>query len=169
GGRLPHEQRRRATNSSPFLCRNGSALASGGRSLGEHPVQEQQEQSAEQRGNEAGGVALAVNAEHRTEEPSHERAGNAEQDRDDHATGVLAGHDELGECADDEADDQGPEQIHISSRRVWDSWNRGPPCGTAASPTMPPFRRFVNPPGCFQSPMATPPGPPPTFLIPERS
>src|SRR5690606_40022973 len=26
-----------------------------------------------------------------------------------------------------------------------------------------------NPPGCFQSPMATPPGPPPTFLIPERS
>ena len=43
----------------------------------------------------------------------HEGSGDAKQNGDDDAAGILAGHDQFGECTGHQADDTHPHEVHI--------------------------------------------------------
>lgn len=81
-------------------------------------VDAEQNESAEQRHEEAGGLAWLIVSDGAAEVCSEEGAGDADEHRDPEATRIPSGHDELGDDADDEPDDRSPQQRkHKSSSR----------------------------------------------------
>src|SRR5262249_33837094 len=70
-----------------------------------HPVDEEQDDGAEQRHQVAGAVVGAIPARGPADPAAEQRARNAEEDRHDDAAGVAAGHQQLGERANNQAED----------------------------------------------------------------
>jgi len=57
-----------------------------------------------------------IPAEGSTEESSDQRSSNAEKHGNDDAAGIFPGHNELGDCPDNEADDEHPKEMHRFDR-----------------------------------------------------
>ena len=87
----------------PAVAREGPSRRGGPFSLqrlapaGDHPVDEQDQHRADDRGEEARAFAGAVPAELLAEEAGEHRAGNADHDRDQAAARVAARRDRLGD------------------------------------------------------------------------
>src|SRR5258707_1349531 len=78
----------------PEQPRSGPATA------GDEAVDQQQDEGADDRSDEACAfVAGPVPAERSSDPPGHKRSGDAEQDGDDAPARVAARHQELGDCS----------------------------------------------------------------------
>ena len=85
----------------------------------EQPVQQQQEHRADDRGDDPRTLAgVGVPAQGTAEEAGQQGASHADQHGDDEPAGILPGHQKLGDRADDQPDDQGPQDSH-SSLQGW--------------------------------------------------
>jgi len=69
---------------------------------GDHPVEKQQQHGAHDRHDPVRRVVL-VPGKHSSEPSADERARDAQEHRDDAATGIAPRHQKLGNGADDEA------------------------------------------------------------------
>src|SRR3989442_2279454 len=83
----------------------------------DQPVEEQQDDRADKRADPAG-CLLLIPEECRGQEAADEGAGNSEENGDDPATRVTAGHEELGDRADNETEQQPSNDVHASSSRL---------------------------------------------------
>src|SRR5690606_17484963 len=92
---------------SPHLCLDTGASAC------HHPVEAQQQQRAEERGNPARALSRAVPAERAADEAADQRAGNAQQNRHDDATRVVSRHDQLGNGADNQTEENPAQNLHL--------------------------------------------------------
>src|SRR4051794_19859012 len=82
----------------------------------EEPVEEQQEHCAEHRSNDPGTSSrIAVPTERSANEPGEQRAGDTQQDRNQKAARITSRHEQFGDSADNEPDDQGPQESHNAS------------------------------------------------------
>ncbi len=88
----------------------------GRRLLPDHAIDGQQDNGADHRRDEPGGLPLLVEPEHPAEPGAQEGAGDAQQHRDDDAARILAGHDQLGHGSGQQADEKRPQQAHIAPR-----------------------------------------------------
>src|ERR1051326_7282462 len=75
-------------------------------------IDEQQDYRTDDRANPARRLLLPAH-EGRSEEAANERAGDAEEDGNDPATRVSSRHQELGDGADDETEQQPSDDIHV--------------------------------------------------------
>src|SRR5690242_17291686 len=80
-------------------------------------VDEQHEDRADDRADEAGRLSRRVPAHRLAQIGRDERAHDTEDGGDDEATGVTAGHEKLRHQADHETDDDCPDDAHGSSSR----------------------------------------------------
>ena len=84
----------------------------------EHPIEGQQDHGSDNAANETGWLNLSTNracAKNQAAQPAaNEHAADAEQAGDDEAAGILAGHEEFGNDADQQADQEHPQPGHAN-------------------------------------------------------
>src|SRR5580704_7408228 len=79
-------------------------------------VDAQQDESSDERHEEARGLVGLIVTNGATKECSQKRAGDADEHGNEDAAGFFAGNNELGECADNKTDESRPKQMkHICS------------------------------------------------------
>lgn len=78
---------------------------------GEEVVEGEQDDGAEERHQEAGGLVGAVVTDEAAEVGAEEGAGDTDQCGDDEAAGIVAGHDHFGDDPDDETNDDDPDEM----------------------------------------------------------
>src|SRR4051812_8735531 len=78
---------------------------------GHQPIDEEDQDRADDRGEEAGALARPIPAQLLAEKAGDQGAGDAEQNRDQAAAGIAAGGDRLRDGAGEEADENPPEPI----------------------------------------------------------
>src|SRR6202022_160123 len=88
-----------------------------GAAADDQAVEEEQDDRADNRADPAGCLLLTAK-QRRREEAADEGAGNSEENGDDPATRVTAGHEELGDRANDETEQQPSNDVHASSSRL---------------------------------------------------
>src|SRR5438105_124881 len=82
----------------------------------EQPIDEEQDQGADQRCDEACALSFLLPADDFAHTSAKQRTFDADQHGDNDAAWILARHDELGQSADDEPDDRLPQQMeHVAS------------------------------------------------------
>src|SRR5687768_10214447 len=109
----PETQKPRVTR-GPCLLLQGRNVSDDSAAADDHPVDEQKHHRTDDRANPASGLIVRTH-QSRGEESTHEGAGNTKQDRDDPATRVAAGHEELGDRANDQTKQQPSNDVHLSS------------------------------------------------------
>src|SRR5438132_1575238 len=80
----------------------------------DQPVNEQQDDCADDRADPAGRLLL-TSEQRRGQEAADERTGNTEENGHDPATWVTTGHEELGDRAYDETEQKPSKNVHCSS------------------------------------------------------
>src|SRR5262249_11545154 len=86
---------------------------------GHRPVDGEPDDRSDQRAHASRGLAGLIKPQGASQKPSDERPDDPEQNRDDEAAGITARHDELGERADDQTEQNPAENAHV----------RDPPAG----------------------------------------
>src|SRR6185436_15860113 len=78
----------------------------------QRPVYEEQDDRAHDRCQDARALAFPIPAGGASQERGDERSGDTEQNGHQNVAAVTSGHDQLGERADDQTDDDGPKNVH---------------------------------------------------------
>lgn len=73
-------------------------------------VDSEQDEGADERHQEARRLVRPIVADGTADEGAEEGAGDADEHCDDNAAGILTGHDELCDSADNQTDESSPEQ-----------------------------------------------------------
>lgn len=79
---------------------------------GGQTVNQQQENCSHHGGDEPRWIPHLIPAQRPPQKSGDKRTGDPEQDGDDETTRILAGHEELGDDPDNEADDEHPDEFH---------------------------------------------------------
>ncbi len=88
----------------------------------DEPVDDQQDDRAEEGADEARRLVAAVDAECPSAIACEQRAGDAERGGDEKAAGILPRHDKLRKQPHDESDHDGPDDAHRLLRRTNRWW-----------------------------------------------
>ena len=67
-----------------------------------HPVDDEEDDGADDRGDKAGRFAFTIPMQGTADKPGEKRAGNAKENRDDEAARVFARHQKFRDCPDNE-------------------------------------------------------------------
>jgi hypothetical protein len=78
-----------------------------------HAIDDQQQDCSNNRTNETCGLALLVLADRPAEKTRDQCSYDANEHRDNNPARIFAGHDELRDGPDDEADDEHPQEVQM--------------------------------------------------------